>query len=133
MQKTILVCAAIIQSENKILICQRPKDSKAGSLKWEFPGGKIEFGESPQDALFREINEELGVNISISNLFSVSSHVYQNQTHVILITYLCKIVSGEIQKREIADFKWAEKSLLPSFDFLSADLPIIQKILRELP
>jgi 8-oxo-dGTP diphosphatase len=130
-QKTILVVGAIIKKDNKILICQRKNDSKFGSLKWEFPGGKVEFGESPTDALKREIKEELDLEISVNNLFDVVSHVYPNGAHIVLITYFCSIIGGSIKKLEVNDFAFVETQSLSSFDFLTADLPLIKKLQNE--
>jgi len=98
--KAILVKASIIQKNNLILIAQRKKDSNIEPNKWEFPGGKIEFLEHPEDCLKREIKEELEIIISIDKLQTVNSHIYsinKKKYHIILMAFLCNFVGGKLE------------------------------------
>lgn len=123
------VCAAIIQHQDKILITLRPEDKKLGGY-WEFPGGKIETGESPQFALVRELREELDIEIAVGSLLKTISHCYE-WGHVLIRAYLCHWKSGEIKHLEVADHRWVTAANLLEYDILEADLPIIKKLQEE--
>lgn len=122
----IVVTAAIIQNEGKILLAQRRKDSHQG-LKWEFPGGKLEFGESPEECLVREIREELDINIKVKGIFQVVSHIY-GERQVILLCYLCQLDQGQIKPKECQDFCWVEKQDLLKYDLAPADIPVAKQL-----
>jgi 8-oxo-dGTP diphosphatase len=94
----LLVTAAILQKEGKVLIAQRKHDSKFEAGRWEFPGGKVEFMEHPEACLVREIREELNIEIEIDRFFALNSHVYRGETdlHVVLLAYLCRYKAGEL-------------------------------------
>ena len=123
----ILVTAAIIEKQGKFLITQRPKDKHNG-LRWEFPGGKIDFGEDPRQCLEREIKEELGIKIKAKNIIEYSSHVYGQDKHIVLIAFNCQFISGEIKKLEINDFAWVSLKDMSKYDITEADLPFIEKL-----
>lgn len=123
----ILVTAAIIEKNSKYLITQRPKDKHNG-LRWEFPGGKINFGEDPRECLEREIKEELGIKIKAEEIVEYSSHVYGEEKHIILIAFKCKFISGEIKKIEINDYAWVSLKDMKNYDITEADLPFIEKL-----
>jgi 8-oxo-dGTP diphosphatase len=130
---TVPVVAAIIRKGNRILIAQRKKDSKLEPDKWEFPGGKLEFGEHPEEALSREIMEELNIRIKISKLHSVLSHVYDFQgkkLHVILLVFLADYVSGTLKNLDVQDSKWVLKKDLKNYEFVSGDKSLIKKLSR---
>lgn len=124
-----VVTAAVICREGKILITQRP-EGKAHAGFWEFPGGKLEDGESPVDSLHREIEEEIGVKIRIGEILEVVHHEYHNGTFLIL-AYLCELVEGEIRHLEVADHRWICPGAAAEYDLLPADRPIIDAVIRR--
>jgi len=126
----IIVTAAIIRdSENRILITQRKKKSH-NALKWEFPGGTLEPGESPEDCIIREIKEELNINIGVLDIFKAIYHKYKEKT-ILLLVYECEYLSGTLSKIECEDAKWIEPCEFSNFDFAEADLPAVKKIISK--
>lgn len=121
------VACAILKANDKFLICQRSEIMKL-PLKWEFPGGKIESGETKEDCLRREIEEELGVKIIVGPELKAVSHMYP--TFSIFYPFICQIESGEIKLSEHAQYLWVNKHQLLNFDWAEADLPIVHEILR---
>jgi len=129
-QKTTIplaVCAAIIPRNGKILITQRPADKKLGNF-WEFPGGKIEAEESPQEALRRELREELDIRIEVGPLVAKVLHQYDWGV-VEIHAYQCVWTEGDIKHLEVKDHSWARPEDLTSYNMLPADFPIIEKLL----
>jgi mutator protein MutT len=120
------VSAALIFGNGKLLIAQRPADSHLGGL-WEFPGGKCEPGENSEQCLVREIREELGVEISVGELFEEVRHDYPEKS-VHLKFFLCRLLSGEPQPLDCAALKWVEKSQLGAHDFPAADAQLLEKL-----
>ncbi len=121
------VVAALIFQDEKILVCQRTRHQTM-PLKWEFPGGKIEEGEQPRDALRRELDEELGIDASIGDEVARIRHDYKNGAAVELRFYSVRHYKGEIENRIFKDMRWANRSELPSFDFLEADLGLVKNL-----
>ena len=121
------VVAALIVRNNKILICQRTKHQPM-PLKWEFPGGKVEPDESPEAALFRELEEELGISAKIGAKVATIRHNYGNGTSVELHFYQVNEFAGELQNRIFRDVRWVSSKELPTFDFLEADIAFINKL-----
>jgi 8-oxo-dGTP diphosphatase len=125
----INVTAAILEKNNKILIARRPNgDSLAGY--WEFPGGKIEIGETPEQCLEREISEELGLVKRVNKLFCESKYAYPNKC-VALLAYFCELVSGEPKLNVHDRMEWVSYSQLGNYNFAPADIPIIEKLVRR--
>jgi 8-oxo-dGTP diphosphatase len=122
----LVVCAAIIYKDDKILIAQR-KENDTHSLQWEFPGGKVEEGESPSESIIREIKEELDIHISPDNVFDVVYHKYEKR-NIILIVYNCTYLSGEPRAIECNDFKWIDIKSMQDFEFTAADTHIVKKL-----
>ena len=121
------VVAALIWKHGKILICQRTRH-QVMPLKWEFPGGKIEEGEQPRDALRRELDEELGINAVIGDEVTRIRHEYPNHSAVELRFYGVHEYSGEMENRIFREIRWAEPAELPAFDFLEADLELVKDL-----
>lgn len=121
------VVAALIVKDGKILVCQRTKHQTM-PLKWEFPGGKIEEGEQPRDALRRELDEELGIDAIIGEEIARIRHEYRSGNSVELRFYVVHEFRGELENRIFRDMKWAERTELPSFDFLEADLKLVSDV-----
>ncbi len=120
------VVAALIRRGERFLICQRPAH-KARGLLWEFAGGKVEPGESHEQALIRECREELGVTLQVGDVFMSLSHRYPD-IHVRLTLYHAVIASGEPQKREHADLRWITPREIPQYDFCPADTEILKRL-----
>ncbi len=123
------VTAAVIRKNGRILIAQRPLGSRLGGL-WEFPGGKVEHGESLKQCLHREIKEELGIRIKVGKQITSIDHAY---THfkITLHTFECEFVSGKPQALQVQDFKWVRMSELKKYAFAKTDLRIIEALKRE--
>lgn len=126
----LVVAALILRGVGEaleVLICQRRPDQPMG-LKWEFPGGKIEPGEGPEAALARELNEELGITASIGSRVARIRHKYRNGGAVDLQFFTVREFAGEIQNRIFNDVRWSPIAALPDYDFLAADLGLIQDL-----
>jgi 8-oxo-dGTP diphosphatase len=121
------VVAALIFQDGKILVCQRTRHQTM-PLKWEFPGGKIEPGEQPRDALRRELDEELGIDARIGDEVSRIQHEYPNGSSVELRFFAVREYLGELENRIFREICWARPSELPSYDFLEADLELVREL-----
>jgi 8-oxo-dGTP diphosphatase len=121
------VVAALIWQDGKVLICQRTRHQPM-PLKWEFPGGKIEEGEQPRDALRRELDEELGIAAVIGDEVARISHEYPNGNTIELRFYDVRAYSGELENRIFRDVVWADPVKLPEYDFLEADLDLVKRL-----
>ncbi len=130
--RIILVTCGVIWRGRELLIARRKPDSLLEPLKWEFPGGKIEFSEDPPAALKREIREELNFEIEVGDIFCVSSHNYQQSPeevkHVLMLAYSCAHLKGEPEIRDVHDFRWVGVEDLDRYDFAAADHPIIERL-----
>ncbi|TYR36149.1 (deoxy)nucleoside triphosphate pyrophosphohydrolase [Sphingobacterium phlebotomi] len=124
----LYVTCAIIEHENKILICQRSERMKL-PLKWEFPGGKVESGESKEDCLKREIWEELGLEIEVGVALTAVEHRY-SELSLCLYPFLCKPTGGSLAIAEHAQAIWVDKSELQNYDWAEADVPIVNEIMQ---
>ena len=122
--KIIRVTAAIIESGNKILIGQRKaKDSLFGGL-WEFPGGKIEDGETPEECMARELKEELEIEVEVGTLITSNKHRYPNGIYELLV-YKVEHISGNFVLNDHDEIKWITIAEISKFDFPPANTPII--------
>ena len=122
------VVAALIWQGNKFMICQRPAH-KARGLLWEFVGGKVEPGETKEQALIRECKEELNVILSVGDVFMDVTHEYPDIT-VHLTLFYATIAEGEPRMLEHNDIRWIKPCEIPSYDFCPADVEILEKIRR---
>jgi len=129
--KAYTVVAAVIIEDNKILCMQR-KESKYDyiSLKWEFPGGKIEKGENERQALIREIKEELNLEIEIKGKLLTVEHQYPDFA-LTMHTFLCQPLANELTLNEHIAFKWLSKEDIEQLDWAAADLPIVKTLMAN--
>ena len=130
MKKYYTVSAAIIVENKKILCVQRNKGKYDYiSYKYEFPGGKLEVGENEEDALKREISEELNLEIDVAEKFLVVTHEYLD-FNLTMHSFLCKANTEKLVLKEHIDAKWLFKSELIELDWAAADLPIVSKLIN---
>lgn len=129
--KTVNVVAAIIKENNKILCAQRKEGlNPETSLKWEFPGGKIEENETPEEALKRELMEELNINVKVNSFFCSLEHDYP-KFHLSMKLFNCEIISGEIKLNVHESIKWVNVNEIKSLDWLKADIKILDNIIKN--
>ncbi len=121
------VVAALIVKDGKILVCQRTRHQTM-PLKWEFPGGKIEEGEQPRDALRRELDEELGIEAIVGDEVARIRHQYKSGSSVELRFFVVREYRGELENKIFRDMQWSERTDLPSYDFLEADLGLVKDL-----
>ena len=121
------VVAALIFRDETVLICQRTRHQTM-PLKWEFPGGKIEAGEQPRDALRRELEEELGIDAGIGEEVMRVRHEYPNGTTVELRFFVVREYRGQVENRIFREIRWVERSELPAYDFLEADRNLVRDL-----
>ncbi|WP_409294044.1 (deoxy)nucleoside triphosphate pyrophosphohydrolase [Peribacillus sp. SCS-26] len=130
MKKFIKVVAAIIENEQKDILCALRSPQMSIPNLWEFPGGKVEPNEDIYSALEREINEELGCQITDLELFNENTHEYE--TYIInLISIMCKIASGEPQPTEHSKLIWLKKENLNSLKWAPADIPAVEQLVYK--
>ncbi|MHB8640954.1 MAG: (deoxy)nucleoside triphosphate pyrophosphohydrolase [Candidatus Acidiferrales bacterium] len=124
----MLVVAAVIVRDGRVLACQRSRSGQF-PLKWEFPGGKVQDGESPQAALARELQEELRVSATVGAEIHRTRHSYAEMREPVeLIFFEATIASGEIDNRVFERIEWIEPRKLPGMDFLDADRELVLKL-----
>ncbi len=119
------VMAAIIQQGDQVLLCQRKEGALAG--KWEFPGGKIENGETPEDCLIREIQEELGISIQVGDIFQ-AVHSHYEHGDFLIIGYLAEHIGGSISLRVHSAYEWVDVRRLDDYDLADANIPIARSL-----
>ena len=128
MTKTIEVVAAVIFQEGKVLCVQRDEHEREYvSLKWEFPGGKVEVGETREDALVREIEEELAVEIHQLQYLMTVEHSYPD-FQLTMHAYTCALKAGEVKLREHVGLKWLAVEELDQLDWAAADMPVVERL-----
>lgn len=129
MSRIIPVSCAIILKEGKVLVAQR-SEKMVLPLKWEFPGGKVENGESPEDCLMREIWEELNITIQIIQAFPIHIHRFSNEKEIELIPFLCNYSGGDLILKEHLQVLWLEGERLSGLDWSAADIPIVKNLIE---
>jgi len=127
----LVVAAALVDPDGRVLMAQRPEGKSMAGL-WEFPGGKIENGERPEDALIRELREELGIVVKEACLapFTFASHTY-GAFHLLMPLYICRRWEGTPEPRHHATLKWVRPKDMKDYPMPAADLPLIP-MLRDL-
>jgi 8-oxo-dGTP diphosphatase len=124
----VIVVAAVIAREGRVLACQRSREGRF-ALKWEFPGGKVQPGETPAAALERELMEELGVRAQIGREIYRTQHKYAEMREAVeLIFFEARVESGEIRNHVFEKIDWVEPKMLTELDFLEADEGLIRKL-----
>lgn len=132
MSLLLVVAAALIDAENRVLLAQRPEGKQLAGL-WEFPGGKLHPGERPEQALVRELAEELGIIVEAADLapLTFASHPYED-FHLLMPLYACRRWRGEPQPHEGQALAWARPRELYSYDMPPADAPLISPLIALL-
>jgi 8-oxo-dGTP diphosphatase len=129
MKKHLRVSAAVIEKDGKVFAAQRGNHGEL-ALRWEFPGGKLELGETPEQALVREIKEELDTSIEVIHPIVTVEHEYETFS-ITLYGFLCRIVSGSLPIKEHIASRWLEKSELSEIDWAAADTGIVQELQKN--
>jgi 8-oxo-dGTP diphosphatase len=125
------VTAAVIQDEQgRILLTQRPAEDRH-ALKWEFPGGKLVAGESPESCLRRELEEELGIAVEVNDIIHAVNHQYPGLA-ILLLAYRCRMNAGEIRLCFHQALRWVRPEDLLTFDLVEADKPVARKVLEKI-
>lgn len=125
-----MVAGLILRGEHpqrEVLICQRSADKPMG-LKWEFPGGKVEPGESPEQALARELDEELGIRATVGPEITAIRHNYRNGGAIHIQFFTIESFAGELRNIVFHDMQWSTFDRLTEYDFLDADLTLIREL-----
>ncbi len=125
--KKIEVVAAVIVNEKNEIFCARRKNEGPLALKWEFPGGKIEKGESLTEALVREIEEEFSTKIKVNDFIMTVKHQYET-FHITMHAFFATVINGDLVLNEHTDFKWLKNEELFSLDWAEADIPIVKAL-----
>ena len=122
---SLVVACALVDADGRVLICQRPEGKQLAGL-WEFPGGKVEAGETPEACLIRELQEELGIKVAQSCLapFVFASHSYET-FHLLMPLYLCRKWEGQVSLREHKASAWVKPNRLTDYPMPPADAPLI--------
>jgi mutator protein MutT len=130
----MIVTAGIIWRDGLVLIAQRKRDSRVEASKWEFPGGKLDPGETMEACLAREIQEELGLDIEVGKLYATNTHTYDIPSGPLLCelhAYSARWLGGEIQLLDCQDARWVQPQELRGYAFSAADIPIVERFLQE--
>ena len=126
---TLVVACALVDTDNRVLIAQRPEGKTLAGL-WEFPGGKIEPGERPEQTLIRELHEEIGIHVKEACLapLTFASHAYDD-FHLLMPLYVCRRWDGEAKAREGQTLAWVRANKLRDYAMPAADIPLIPHLI----
>ena len=122
----ILVTAGVVIRDGRVLVARRKTGSHLAGL-WEFPGGKLEPGESPEECLARELREELGVSVRVGRVLETIYHRYP-QKNVLLLFYACELGGGEPQALDVAEVAWVRREELSNLDWVPADVAFVKRL-----
>jgi len=122
------VVAAMIEMDGYMLICRRSSASHRFPLKWEFPGGKVEPGESPENAIIREMKEELGIHVRSVRFATSYDHQYPLEDAIRLVFFFITEFSGTVQNRQFEQMAWVLREKLHAYDFLDGDMKIVKML-----
>ncbi len=130
MKTLLVVAAALVNEDNEVLLAQRPKGKRLAG-KWEFPGGKVEKNESPEEALKRELSEELGINVAKKDLepFWFLSHAYpEYKFHLLMPVYLCRAWKGKPKPLTHSALIWELPGRMRELDMIEADAELVERL-----
>ncbi len=129
MNLTLVAACALVDADNRVLIAQRPPGKTLAGL-WEFPGGKLDAGERPEQALIRELHEELGIDVKEDCLapLTFASHAYDD-FHLLMPLYICRRWSGDVVARESQKLAWVRANRLRDYPMPAADIPLIPHLI----
>ena len=132
MKLTLVVAVALVDADNRVLLAQRPQGKALAGL-WEFPGGKIEAGERPEQSLIRELKEELGISVKEDCLapFTFASHAYPD-FHLLMPLYVCRRWEGTVTALEGQQLAWVRPNRLRDYEMPPADIPLISHLMALL-
>jgi 8-oxo-dGTP diphosphatase len=125
----LLVSAGIIHRDGRVLVGQRRRADRH-PLKWEFPGGKVEQGETPQQGLVRELREELQIEASVGSELARYEHEYPSGSRVHLLFFAIPAFTGQVKGQVYEQIQWVEVHLLPTLDFLDGDFDFVRRLAR---
>jgi 8-oxo-dGTP diphosphatase len=125
-----VVCGIIENAEGKILACRRGLERHLGGL-WEFPGGKIDAGETAEAALARELHEELGITVRVGKSLAATVEWTDGAVSIRLRGFFCEIIEGVPHAHEHEEIRWCEPTELPDLDWAEADLPLVEELLPD--
>ncbi len=125
----LIVVAAVIERDGNVLICQR-KHTDSHPLKWEFPGGKVEAGESPAAALQRELEEELAIQSRIGGEIARYEYRYDSRPPILLIFFRVTQFQGDVTNQVFEEIRWEKLAALPEYDFVEGDTEFVRKLAR---
>ncbi len=123
---TVVVVAAVVRREGRILLTRRMEGAHLAGL-WEFPGGKVEDGEPPEDALVRECREECGIEIAVDDILEVAFHRYPSKD-VLLLFYGCRLLTGEVRDIGVAEHAWVQPAELDRYELPPPDARLVRKL-----
>ena len=122
----VVVAAAVVVRDGQVLLTRRAEGQHLAGL-WEFPGGKLEDGESPEEALVRECQEECGIEVAVTEILDVTHHRYPEK-EVLLLFYRCELRSGEVRHLQVADHAWVARADLDNYPLPPADEPVVARL-----
>lgn len=132
--RTVVVAAAVVVEQHRVLVSQRKAGTHLAGA-WEFPGGKVEAGEDPREALRRELREELGIDVHVGEVVDVTFHRYEDADKAVLLLFFetsRKAGSPEPRALDVAAYRWAEKDALRDEEFPPADVAVLRKVRAKL-